>query len=141
MYRHNCTQTVDGIYIKDLRVIKKHPLARMLIVDNSVHSFGLQLSNGILLNSFFDDSEDMELAHLASYCLKLSKEKDMVETNSKTFNLEQLKEIDLERYLAAEHRPGTVSSFGASAIAGQEDHQSDGRQWTITEEGTEGLSD
>lgn len=132
-------QTVDGIYIKDLSVIKKHPLQRILIVDNAVHSFGLQLSNGILLNSFFNDREDMELVHLASYCLKLSKEKDMIESNEKTFNLEQFKQLDLDRYLAA--RPGTVSSFGASAIITQEEQQSEGRQWTITEEGTEVFSE
>jgi Dullard-like phosphatase family protein len=40
LYKENCTCTTDGIYIKDLRVIKSHPLDQILIVDSSVHSFG-----------------------------------------------------------------------------------------------------
>lgn len=41
LYREHCFQTADGIYMKDLRVIKSHGLHEMLLVDNSVHSFGL----------------------------------------------------------------------------------------------------
>lgn len=40
LYRQHCMETDDGIYIKDLRVLGC-PLDRVLIVDNSVCSFGL----------------------------------------------------------------------------------------------------
>ena len=40
MYRENCFQTNDGIYIKDLNCITSHSLSQILLVDNSVHSFG-----------------------------------------------------------------------------------------------------
>jgi len=58
MYREHCIQTTDGIYIKDLTVIKSHSLEQMLLVDNSVHSFGLQLANGIPIVPFFDEIQD-----------------------------------------------------------------------------------
>ena len=55
LYRDHCHQTDDGIYIKDLRIINSHPLKDLLLVDNSVHSFGFQLSNGVPIVPFFDD--------------------------------------------------------------------------------------
>ena len=78
MYREHCVQTSDGIYIKDLSVIKSHSLNQILLVDNSVHSFGLQLANGIPIVPFFDDSQDQELVHLASYALSLANVEDLI---------------------------------------------------------------
>ena len=40
LYREHCFQTVDGIFIKDLRVIRNRDLKDMILVDNSVYSFG-----------------------------------------------------------------------------------------------------
>lgn len=40
-YRENCIQTnLDGIFIKDLRIMKNRNLCDILFVDNAVHSFG-----------------------------------------------------------------------------------------------------
>lgn len=47
LHRKNCMETHNGFFIKDLRIIKNRPLSKMLIVDNLVHSFGLQIDNGI----------------------------------------------------------------------------------------------
>jgi len=58
LYRQHCVQTHDGHYIKDLRVIRNRQLTDMLLVDNSVHSFGLQLDNGVPIIPFFDDESD-----------------------------------------------------------------------------------
>ena len=40
LYRDSCFQTEDGVYIKDLRIIKNRTLKDMVIVDNAVYSFG-----------------------------------------------------------------------------------------------------
>lgn len=45
--RRNCMETHNGFYIKDLRIIKNRTLKDIVLVDNLVHSFGLQLENGI----------------------------------------------------------------------------------------------
>jgi CTD small phosphatase-like protein 2 len=49
-----------------------------LLVDNTVYSFGFQLSNGIPLVSFTDDQKDMELLFLAKYVNDLSEQDDMI---------------------------------------------------------------
>ena len=40
MYRDSCTQTEEGVYIKDLRIIQNRNLKDIVIVDNAVYSFG-----------------------------------------------------------------------------------------------------
>jgi CTD small phosphatase-like protein 2 len=40
LYRDSCFQTEDGVYIKDLRIIRNRTLKDMVIVDNAVYSFG-----------------------------------------------------------------------------------------------------
>lgn len=47
LHRKNCMETHNGFYIKDLRIIKNRGLKDLILVDNLVHSFGLQLDNGI----------------------------------------------------------------------------------------------
>ena len=58
LYRQHCYATEDGHFIKDLRVIRNRNLADMLLVDNSVHSFGFQLDNGVPIIPFYDDPTD-----------------------------------------------------------------------------------
>ena len=85
LYREHCFQTADGIYMKDLRVITSHGLHEVLLVDNSVHSFGLQLTNGIPIVPYFDDPADQELVHLSSYVLSLAGQADLRTKNASTF--------------------------------------------------------
>ena len=40
LYREHCFQTDEGIFIKDLRVIRNRRLEDLILVDNSVFSFG-----------------------------------------------------------------------------------------------------
>jgi len=40
LYRQHCFETNEGIFIKDLRVIKNRDLKDVILVDNSVYSFG-----------------------------------------------------------------------------------------------------
>jgi CTD small phosphatase-like protein 2 len=58
LYRDSCVQTEEGVYIKDLRVIKNRNMKDMVIVDNAVYSFGFQLDNGIPILPFYEDKTD-----------------------------------------------------------------------------------
>jgi CTD small phosphatase-like protein 2 len=45
--RNGTVVSHSGFYIKDLRIIKNRNLKDIVMVDNLVHSFGLQIDNGI----------------------------------------------------------------------------------------------
>jgi CTD small phosphatase-like protein 2 len=62
--RNHCLETHQGLRIKDLRIVKNRPLSDIVIVDNLVHSFGLQLDNGIPILDFTDNKNDRELLGL-----------------------------------------------------------------------------
>ena len=61
LHRKNCMETNNGFYIKDLRIIKNRKLKDIVIVDNLVHSFGLQLDNGIPILEYLKGDSDCEL--------------------------------------------------------------------------------
>ena len=67
LYRENCIQTPEGIFVKDLRVIANRNLDSLVLVDNAAYSFGYQLENGIPIVPFYDDQNDEELLHLIYY--------------------------------------------------------------------------
>ena len=77
LYREHCFQTEEGIFIKDLRVIRNRDLKDMILVDNSVYSFGFQLDNGVPIIPYFNDPNDRELVYLAQYVLSLSASDDV----------------------------------------------------------------
>ena len=56
--RNNCLETSHGFRIKDLRIIKNRGLEDIVIIDNLVPSFGLQLENGIPILEFTNDKTD-----------------------------------------------------------------------------------
>ena len=64
LHRKNCMETQNGFFIKDLRIIQNRELKDIVIVDNLVHSFGLQITNGIPILEFLDNKNDKELLGL-----------------------------------------------------------------------------
>ena len=57
LYRDNCV-VVQGVFMKDLRIISERSLQNIVIVDNACYSFGYQLDNGIPIISWHDDKTD-----------------------------------------------------------------------------------
>lgn len=72
LYRDSCMATEEGVYIKDLRIIKNRNLKDIVIIDNAVYSFGFQLDNGIPILPFYEDKTDEEMLHLIYYLKCLS---------------------------------------------------------------------
>jgi CTD small phosphatase-like protein 2 len=77
LFRNHCWQTEEGVYIKDLRVLKNRNLANILLVDNAAYSYFYQLENGIPIIPFYDDKDDNELVQLIDYLRAMIKLKQL----------------------------------------------------------------
>jgi len=58
----------NDLYIKDLKILEEgRDLSEIIIVDNNIQSFFLQLSNGIPIYDFLGDKSDDCLLPLTEY--------------------------------------------------------------------------
>ncbi len=92
--RENCVLTREGLYIKDLRILRNRDMKEMLIIDNAAYSFGFQLENGIPILPFYKDKNDYELKNLTNYLLILKEVADIREINSEIFKLNKYCEFN-----------------------------------------------
>lgn len=67
-YREHC-YVYEGIYIKDLTLFDK-PLDKVVLVDNNLLSFPYWLSNSILISSFYNDDNDIDLINLSEFMIE-----------------------------------------------------------------------
>lgn len=51
-------------HVKDLRLLKGRDLSRVLLVDNSPHTYLFHKNNAVPIVSFFTDQQDTELLKL-----------------------------------------------------------------------------
>ena len=103
LYRDNCV-VVEGMFIKDLRILANRKLQEVVIVDNSAYSFGYQLDNGIPIISWQDDPYDKELFNLIDYMKILAGAGDIRAVNRDTFHLNTFYEDYIEEFLSSEDR-------------------------------------
>jgi Dullard-like phosphatase family protein len=90
-YRNNCICVKNRVYIKDLRIFANRKPENIIMVDNSMYSFTNQISNGVLINSFYNDKEDKELFNLLNYLLNyLQNMPDVRSVNDKVFNFNSI---------------------------------------------------
>ena len=103
LYRDNCV-VVEGMFIKDLRILANRRLQEVIIVDNSAYSFGFQLDNGIPIISWQDDPYDKELFNLIDYMKILAGAEDIRAVNRDTFHLNTFYEDYIEEFLSTDER-------------------------------------
>ena len=88
LYRNNCIYLHPCLYIKDLSLVSNRNVKDIVIVDNSIFSFANNLSNGILISSFFNDKNDSMLLNLSSYLTYLINAEDVRTVNKENFQFE-----------------------------------------------------
>lgn len=91
LYRNHCINVNDLICIKDLRIIDNIDIKKTVLIDNNIYSFSSQLNNGILINSFYDDKNDIELFNVLSYLFEyILPSDDVRKINEKFFGFEKI---------------------------------------------------
>ena len=92
LYRENCTMYPEaGVAIKDLRAFAQYKnIMDVIIVDDLVTSFALQINNGIPISPFEGDAYDFQLKMLGSYLRSLKKEQDVTTKIKNDFCVEKL---------------------------------------------------
>jgi CTD small phosphatase-like protein 2 len=93
LFRNHCFQSKQGVYVKDLRIINRK-MEDMILVDNALYSYGLQLANGVPIIPFYNCKEDAELLILSEYLMSLRDEPDVREINNSVFRYDCLLEAD-----------------------------------------------
>lgn len=90
--RNNCLNLFNRVYIKDLSTIFDiDDIGRVVIVDNSFYSFMNNISNGVLINSFYGDKSDLELYSVMNYLIGfVSKANDVRKVNDQFFNFKSI---------------------------------------------------
>lgn len=99
LHRKNCMETHNGFYIKDLRIIRNRQLKDIVIVDNLVHSFGLQLENGIPILEYLKGKDDCELQGMEKFLIELSEVEDVRDHLRKALRLRSVLETSQEQFL------------------------------------------
>lgn len=85
--------------IKDLRIIKNRALLDIVIVDNLVHSFGLQIDNGIPILDFTNNKEDRELLGVERILMELRSAEDVRDFIRTKVGLRRCLEINEDEFL------------------------------------------
>jgi len=77
LFRENCMQVAEGLYVKDLDIIRGRDLAEVVLVDNAAYSYSMQLENGIPIVPFYNLKTDDELYKLEKFLMGLLEIEDV----------------------------------------------------------------
>lgn len=69
LYRNACIPIKQGLFIKDLRIIKNYDPKNVILMDNSLYSFMNQPRNGLLVNSFYNNHNDKQLLSARNFLI------------------------------------------------------------------------
>ena len=91
LYRNDCVNVCDMLRVKDLSIFGEENLDKIVLLDNNIYSFTAQMSNGILINSFFCDKSDDELSNVRKYLVEyILPSDDVRKVNEQFFGFETI---------------------------------------------------
>ena len=71
LYREHCT-IINNDFVKDINIIGKD-ISKIIIVDNLIQNYRLQIANGINIKSFYGEINDKILLELGNILVKIAK--------------------------------------------------------------------
>lgn len=71
LFREHCSLIVEGMYTKDLSVITNRTKDNLILVDNALYSFVLNMENGVPITPFYSNKKDNELLKLRDFLMPL----------------------------------------------------------------------
>jgi CTD small phosphatase-like protein 2 len=89
LYREQC-YCFNGNFIKDIRILGGRDMRNVIIVDNTLNSFALQVENGIPITTWTSDPKDQQLKLLIDYLKILKIARDVRTVNRNTFGISNL---------------------------------------------------
>lgn len=95
LYRDCCIE-FENLFIKDLRILGLD-LKDLIMIDNCIFSFSLNLKNGVLVPSYYSDKNDKELLNLIEYLEQLKSVDDVRNSNEDYFGFETIKNFLSEK--------------------------------------------
>ena len=88
LYRQNCVP-YHGICVKDFRIVANRNAEDMIMIDNYVYSFAMNIENGIPIKPYASGGDDQELKYLADVLEKMSDAEKCADFIEKTFKLRE----------------------------------------------------
>ncbi|KAJ2742305.1 hypothetical protein GGI20_004581 [Coemansia sp. BCRC 34301] len=115
LFRDSCVY-VNTNYVKDLGILGRDE-SKMILVDNCPQAFAYQQSNGIPIESWYEDRGDRELMHLMDFLETLVGDDDVrpkVEAHFKTREKVAEAKKRFQFKLAAPYSPGPIHVRGTT---------------------------
>jgi TFIIF-interacting CTD phosphatase-like protein len=97
LHEGHCLPTKSGLLLKDLRLIRKRDISRILVVDSIVQSYGFYIPNLIPLIEWNGEKDDTELSNIFEYLRTAAMNYDIVEWNEQSLNIIKILELSADQ--------------------------------------------
>lgn len=113
----------EQLFVKDLNIFTKYDLTldRILIIDNNVTSFALNLSNGIPINDYLGNKKDRSLLQLMHYLDHIKDFDNLRLENERCYELQMIYDSNIEEF-AEYYQSEIVCSYDDEEECDYEDY-------------------